>query len=151
MERCWDDDSDARLTSHCVKHRFKRLITSPSDATFDSTELEKMKEQYIGQSLESSLGSQATSLSSHAALIISERSWKDSSSIKKEDSNSNISSLSSSLPPPLKDERLSSQNLASGFALSRLEKMVWYILVWKCLKIIIFGYVEIHRNQVMFI
>lgn len=123
MERCWDDDSDARLTSPCVKHRFKRLITSPSDATFDSTELEKLRKQFIGQSLESSLGSQATSLSSHTALIISDR-WKDSSSsIKKEDSNSNLSSLSSSLPPPIKDESLSSQSSA-GFALTRLEKMV---------------------------
>ena len=123
MERCWDDDSDARLTSHCVKHRLKRLITSPSDATFDPTELEKMKEQFIGQSPESSLGSQATSLSSHTALIITDRSWQDSSSIKKEDSNSNLSSFSSSLPPPLKDESLSSQSSA-GFALTRLEKMV---------------------------
>ena len=120
MKRCWDDDSDARLTSHCVKQRFKRLITSPSDDTFNLKELEKIKEQYIEQSLESSLGSQTTSLSSHTALIISDR-WKDLSSIKKEDSNSNRSSLTPSLL--LKDESLSSQSSA-GFALTRLEKMV---------------------------
>ena len=45
MESCWDDDSDARLTSHCVEQRLKSLIESPPDCTtFEPQFLDLLKD-----------------------------------------------------------------------------------------------------------
>lgn len=74
------------------------------------------------QSQESDFGSQATSLSSHTALIISEDRWRDSSSIKKDDDTS--SNLSSSLSTFKNGDGSSPSSQDSGFALTRLEKIV---------------------------
>jgi len=137
MERCWDDDSDARLTSQCVKQRIKRLITSPPDQTFDQSALEQLKEKCIEISQESSFGSNTASMNSRSTLLISDR-WRDSSSIRKDDSssirkedststrcsgNSARCSLHSTVSP-LKLEEQSNSTTNSTFALTRLEKVV---------------------------
>lgn len=44
IEECWDEEPDARLTSHCVLQRVKKLIFSPRDDTFDALLLEQLKE-----------------------------------------------------------------------------------------------------------
>ena len=43
IEECWDEEPDARLTSHCVLQRIKKLIFCPRDDTFDALLLEQLK------------------------------------------------------------------------------------------------------------
>jgi len=87
MERCWDDDADARLTSHCVEQRIKKLVYSPTDNTFDSQLLHQLKEHHQKED------SVDSSISCHSALIVG--GWDDNSSNKKTSSASSTKSLAS--------------------------------------------------------
>ena len=87
MEKCWDDDSDARLTSHCVEQQLKQLVYSSTDE-FDSQLLNQLKEPREKED------STDSSVSSHSALIVGR--WDDNSSTKKASSVSSTKSLASS-------------------------------------------------------
>ena len=99
MKTCWDEASDARITSHCVEQRIKKIIYSPSDNTFDAILLDQLKDCSNEVSTDSTSGY-----------------WDDASSTNTKKNCSSVSSLNS---VPSKSESL---DYTYSFTSPRLEE-----------------------------